>query len=274
MIEHFTASDGASLAFKRSGSGPALLCLAGLSRNSSDFDYVWPHLNGVTAIAMDYRGRGKSDWTGHETYIIPREAQDALELLDFLCIEKAAILGTSRGGLIAMGLAAFAKHRLSGVLFNDVGPVLETKGLDFIKDYIGKNPAQKSFKLAAKAREAFFKDFTNVPRTRWLEEVQRHFVRSPEGLTINYDPDLAIAVAAAFKADPVDLWPFFDALADLPTAALRGENSTLLSEGTFLEMQRRHPNMIAAQVPDRGHVPFLDEPASLRVINAFLGKIR
>ncbi|MEM9551625.1 MAG: alpha/beta hydrolase, partial [Pseudomonadota bacterium] len=32
----------------------------------------------------------------------------------------------------------------------------------------------------------------------------------------------------------------------------------------------RNPGMIVAEVPDRGHVPFLDEPQSLSVIHQIL----
>jgi hypothetical protein len=35
-------------------------------------------------------------------------------------------------------------------------------------------------------------------------------------------------------------------------------------------MQNRAPDMIAVNVPDRGHVPFLDEPESLRAIHDWL----
>ena len=35
-------------------------------------------------------------------------------------------------------------------------------------------------------------------------------------------------------------------------------------------MKARHPDMITAVVPGRGHVPFLDEPESLTAIRALL----
>jgi hypothetical protein len=39
-------------------------------------------------------------------------------------------------------------------------------------------------------------------------------------------------------------------------------------------MQRRRPDMIAAEVPDRGHIPFLDEPEALAAIRDWLGRMR
>ena len=55
MNATFTASDGLAIAFDRSGEVPALICLAGLTRNRSDFNYVRPHLRGVGVVRMDYR---------------------------------------------------------------------------------------------------------------------------------------------------------------------------------------------------------------------------
>lgn len=98
MTQFFTAEDGARLAFADEGQGLPVLCLAGLTRNMGDFDYLAPHLSGVRMIRMDYRGRGQSDHTGADTYTVPQEGRDALMLLDHLGIDKAAVLGTSRGG--------------------------------------------------------------------------------------------------------------------------------------------------------------------------------
>ena len=152
----FLATDGARLAYQDEGGGLPVLALSGLSRNGSDFDYLAPHLpNDIRLIRLDYRGRGKSAWTGADTYTIPTEAGDALALLDHLGLEKAAILGTSRGGLIAMGLASFAKARLRGVCLVDIGPELDPAGLETIRDYIGLNPTQTSFAEATAMRASF-----------------------------------------------------------------------------------------------------------------------
>jgi pimeloyl-ACP methyl ester carboxylesterase len=66
----------------------------------------------------------------------------------------------------------------------------------------------------------------------------------------------------------------FDALREVPLAAIRGANSDLLSPETLAKMQARHPGLITATVPDRGHVPFLDEPEALAAIHALLDQTR
>ncbi|MDJ0628750.1 MAG: alpha/beta hydrolase [Rhodobacter sp.] len=276
-MQRFRTFDGVSLAYRDEGAGVPVLCLAGLTRNGTDFDYVAPHLRDVRLIRLDYRGRGASDWADPATYTLQTEARDALALLDHLGLERAAILGTSRGGLLAMFLAATAKDRLLGACLNDIGPEVAPEGLEVIKGYIGKNPGVRSFEEAATARAVFMFGFRNVPASRWMEEVRRHFIDTGDGLKINYDPDLArIFDAADPGADPAppDFWPAFDALAGLPLACIRGANSDLLSPATFAEMKRRRPDMIAAEVPDRGHVPFLDEPQAVAAIRTWLEACR
>ena len=276
-MQRFQTHDGVALAYRDEGQGPAVLCLAGLTRNSTDFDYVAPHLSDVRLIRLDYRGRGASAWADPATYTVPVEARDALCLLDHLGIGKAAILGTSRGGLIAMWLAATAKDRLLGVCLNDIGPEVAPEGLEVIRGYVGKNPGVKTFEEAALARARFMAGFQGVPASRWMEEVKKHLVDTGHGLTINYDPDLArIFDAAEPDANPAppDFWPAFDAMQGLPLACIRGANSDLLAPATFAEMRRRRPDMIAAEVPNRGHVPFLDEPEAVAAIRAWVEACR
>ncbi|MEP2783482.1 MAG: alpha/beta hydrolase [Pseudoruegeria sp.] len=275
MTQFFTTSDGLNLAYKDEGTGPPLICLAGLTRNMHDFDHIAPHLKDVRLIRMDYRGRGQSDYAkDYLTYSIPTEARDVVELMDHLDVPAAAILGTSRGGLIAMVLAATLKHRLTGVCFNDIGPDIASDGLETIMEYLGRRPIQKTYRAAAEARADTLLEFANVTPERWLTEVKNHFVETPDGLDLRYDPHLRDALLE-LRAQPVpDLWPLFDALANCPLALIRGANSNLLSEATAAEMRRRRPDMHFSDVPDRGHVPFLDEPQSLNVLTAFLKDIR
>lgn len=273
-MEKFVTSDGLSLAFHDRGVGPAVLCLAGLTRNSRDFEPLVPHMDGVRLIRLDYRGRGASDHDPNPlNYSVPREAQDVLELMDHLGLEQAALIGTSRGGIIAMLLATLAKYRLSGVMLNDIGPELAPQGLEFILGYIGKPPPYRTYAEAASKLALANPGFPNLDTSHWLAEAKRRWIETPQGLQITYDPKLADAVIAASRQPAVDLWPLFEALDGLPLALTRGENSDLLSRETVMKMQERRPDMIYAQIADRGHVPYLDEPQSIEVINRFLGSL-
>ncbi|MCU0904500.1 MAG: alpha/beta hydrolase [Tabrizicola sp.] len=272
-LARFRAEDGAMLAYHDEGAGLPLLCLAGLTRSMADFDYLAPHLPPLRLIRMDYRGRGASDWTGAATYTIAQEARDALALLDHLGVGRAAILGTSRGGLIGMALGATARDRVIGLCLNDIGPVIDRDGLARIADYVGRNPAARSHVAYAEVLSRS-PGFDGVAMSRWLDEARRLSVETQEGLRIPYDPALREAFLAAFLGPQVDLWPLFDALQGLPLALIRGANSDLLAPDTVAEMRARRPDMAVVEVPGRAHIPFLDEPAALALILAFLDGLR
>lgn len=273
QLLHFTAEDGARIAFRDEGQGKPLLCLPGLTRTMADFDYLVPHLPPLRLIRMDYRGRGASDWTGAATYTVAQEARDVLTLLDHLGLDRVAILGTSRGGLIGMVLGATARDRVMGLCLNDIGPDIDREGLARIGDYVGRNPAGRTHQGYAELLSRS-PGFDGVPTSRWLEEARRLSIETPDGLRLTYDPALRDAFLAAFASPPVDLWPLFDALAGLPVALIRGANSDLLTRETTAKMRARRPDMEVAEVPGRAHIPFLDEPQSVALIHRFLAACR
>lgn len=274
MTHFFTTSDGTRIAYTDQGSGTPLLCLAGLTRTIGDFDYMVPHLPPCRVIRMDYRGRGASQWTGAASYTVPQEAKDALELLDHLGIKQAALLGTSRGGLIAMVLAATARDRLLGICFNDIGPEIHKPGLERIMDYVGRNPRVKTHAALAEALPSNMPGFANVPHSRWLAEARLHYTETLQGLRITYDPALRESFLNTFKCPEVDLWPLFDACAGLPLALIRGGNSDLLTQACADEMRRRRPDMGFTNVPDRAHIPFLDEPEAVAFLHGYLESVK
>lgn len=275
-MRSFQTSDGLTLAFQDEGQGIPVLCLAGLTRNSRDFDFMAKALEqDIRLIRLDYRGRGGSEFDpNHQNYAVPVEARDAVELLDYLNLPKVVIVGTSRGGIISMLLAAMAKERLAGVCLNDIGPELATKGLDKIRGYLGKNPSYKSYAEAqAELPEFYAGQFANVPKGRWAECAERWWDETDDGLKINYDPKLRDAVLEGMEQPTPDMWPLFDALEGVPLALIRGVNSDLLTSETAAEMRRRRPDMTFTDIPDRGHVPFLDEPEAIAAISTVLLKV-
>ena len=55
-----------------------------------------------------------------------------------------------------------------------------------------------------------------------------------------------------------------------PLLLLRGAISDLLTPETVAGMRERAPQLVVVEVPDRGHAPTLDEPASRAAVEAFL----
>lgn len=275
-MDFVTAEDGVRLAYDDQGQGVALLCLPGLTRNMDDFEPVLDHYRDrARVVRMDFRGRGASGHADFTTYNPMQEARDVVRLLDHLGLERVCILGTSRGGLVAMMLAALARDRLSGVIFNDIGPEIMGEGLAAIMDYIGRPPAYGSLAEAAAALPVLYEGvFRNVPAATWADFARRVWREEGGRLHLRYDPKLRDAVAPAFAPDfeAPDLWPLFDALAGAPLGLIRGAQSNILSAETAAEMRRRRPDMAFVELGDRGHVPFLDEPGARAVIDDVLEK--
>ena len=284
-VKRFRAADGLSLAFRDEGEGLPVLCLAGLTRTMDDFDRLAAILlPRHRVIRMDARGRGASDRAPDPAqYAVPQEAADALALLDHLGVEGAVFIGTSRGGLLTMTIAATAPERVLGAVLNDVGPVLSPEGLARIVEYVGRTPPARTIKEAAAAlRAAMGAGFPGLSDAEWEEIARGNLEETPDGLRLRYDPRLREALLEQAKMlaegaekgmPPPDLWPLFEALRGRPVLALRGENSDILSPGTLAEMQRRMPEMKAVTVKNRGHVPFLDEPEAVAAIEALLAEV-
>jgi len=275
---HFRSADGLALYgrdYPAESNSTPLLCLCGLTRNMRDFEPLAQWLGGSRRlIMMDYRGRGRSAYAEDSaTYRPDVELADALSLLDQLDISQVSVIGTSRGGIIAMLMAAKYPHRLKSVLLNDVGPVIEKASLLRIASYLGKAVSFGNWGEAVAALKENNPGFDTLSDDQWMDFAKRVFIQKDRRITNDYDLRLAETfpgVADIAKSDVPDLWAFFDALTSFPVTVLRGEHSDLLSTATVTEMKRRHPRLSAFAIKDRGHVPFLDEPDARAAIQNWL----
>lgn len=271
------AADGTPLHAREYGTRTRLtpvVCLPGLTRNAKDFETIAPRLaQHRTVVALDFRGRGLSGRADPTTYRPDQEAADTLAVLDHLGISHFAVIGTSRGGIVAMVMAARALERMAGVAFNDVGPRIEAQGLLRIRDYLGKDTRFTGWADAVAALKSNNPGFPDLGDEQWLAFARRVYREADGAPRADYDMGLAVNFPTAddIKAGKVpELWGLLEMLRPLPCLVLRGENSDLLSAETVARMQALHPRLAAATIARRGHVPFLDEPESTAAIDAWL----
>jgi pimeloyl-ACP methyl ester carboxylesterase len=258
--------------------GLPVVCLPGLARTTSDFDQLGEALTSGTpaaraVYAVDYRGRGRSDYDRDPAnYSFPVELADLTAVLTALGIGRAVFVGTSRGGLLAMLLAAARPGALAGVVLNDIGPVIDPKGLARIKGYVGKLPQPSNLDDAAIVlRRLFGAQFPALSEEEWRGFAERSFEERDGRLVPNYDPRLADTLRGIDVERPLPaLWNEFDALADLPLMLIRGANSDILSPATVKAMRARHKGMKTIEAPDQGHAPLLTGPDLLGRIAAFV----
>jgi pimeloyl-ACP methyl ester carboxylesterase len=257
-----------------------VLCLPGLTRTTEDFDVVATALahhktSPRRVIAIDYRGRGLSDHDPDPAkYTVPIEAGDVQAVAASLGIAKAIMIGTSRGGMIAMVLSATKPDMVAGVVLNDVGPALEIGGLVRIKDYIAKDKMPASWDEAAAGVKALFgRDFPDLSDSDWMAWARRGFAERNGQLIKTHDPALAGAFAGIDPANPPPpAWKLFDKMAAKPLMLIHGGRSDLLSAQGVSDMLARRPDIDVVDVPNEGHAPLLADRPTIDRIAAFCAK--
>lgn len=105
-----------------SQSAPLVLCIPGLSANIKSFDFTCERIAGdrLQTVALDLRGRGKSEVTPAGTYGWPSHARDVFAAADALGVKSFSIIGHSMGGLVAMAAAAEDAARLERIVLVDI----------------------------------------------------------------------------------------------------------------------------------------------------------
>jgi pimeloyl-ACP methyl ester carboxylesterase len=159
-------------------------------------------------------------------------------------------------------------------VLNDIGPVVETKGVVRIKSYVGKLPQPASFDEAAGMLRTLFRDqFPKLDDDEWLAFAYRTFKVADGRLVPDYDPKLAATLGEVDVERPLpELWNAFDALVRVPVMVIRGGNSDILSTATVEAMRARHPALEVLEVPDQGHAPLLREAEVMDRIAAFVAR--
>ena len=276
---YVTAQDGLRLHVREYGARTAArlpaVCLPGLARTGADFETLATTLASDPraprrVLVLDLRGRGRSDYDRNpKNYNVQVELADVVAVLTALAVDRAIFVGTSRGGILTMLIAAARPTALAGCVLNDIGPVIEIKGLMRIKSYVGKLPRVASLHEAADVlRRLFAGQFPNLSDDDWVAFARRTFKDVEGRIVPDYDVRLGKTLPDPDRPPPA-LWKEFDALARVPLLVIRGGNSDILSPETVAAMQARHPAMEAIEVPDQGHAPLLSDPALVARIAAF-----
>ena len=248
---------------RRSAQALPVVCLPGLARTAADFEALAVALaHNRRVVALDYRGRGQSDYDRNPAnYAFQIELADVLAVVTALDCWPSIYVGTSRGGILTMLLGAVRPTAIAGVVLNDIGPVIEPKGLMRIKGYVGKLPQPRSFEEGAEIlRRLFDAQFPKLTPQDWLAHARRAFKQENGALVPTYDVKLAKTMQGVnFEKPFAPLWKEFDALGHRPVMAIRGANSDILSAATVEAMRARRAALDVLEVPDQGHAPLLAE---------------
>lgn len=270
-----TSQDNLSLYLRDYGdprsSATPVLCLTGLTRNSKDFRELAERLAGQRrVICPDYRGRGRSAYDpSWQNYTPTTYLNDVFQILSALNLHRVIVVGTSLGGLLAMGLGATMPSSLAGVVLNDIGPHIEADGLGAIIKYIETDRPQADMNAAAAVLKTMLPNLSRRDDRIWHKVAENTFHEGDDGL-LHFDWDPAIVKPFLDKPTIPDLWPLFRAIGHVPVLAIRGEISDLMSADCLERMVAQNPKLVSVTVPDTGHAPTLSEPEVREVLDDFI----
>jgi pimeloyl-ACP methyl ester carboxylesterase len=277
----YVSADGLRL-YYRDYRGPAsptklpVLCLPGLTRNSRGFHHVATRLCGARRVlCADLRGRGRSQHDPHWMNYHPGTyLTDLGRLLDDAGIKQCVLLGTSLGGILSMLLAATRPELVAAAILNDIGPEVDPSGLTRIASYVGRHVPPRNWEEATElVRETYSIALPDFSDEQWADYARRTYTDVDGVPQLDADPNIGEAVRASPVDAAPDLWSAFAALRFIPTLVLRGASSDILSVTTFDRMRAEKPDLVRVVVPNRGHVPLLDEPEAVEALDRFLAEV-
>ena len=248
---------------------PPVLCLPGLVRTGGDFETLIPSIGaGRRVIAIDYAGRGDSGRAKRvERYAPEACLRDVTDVCSALHIDDAVVIGTSFGGLLAMGIAAFRPGLVRAAVLNDIGPDIGSDGADFVRDFVGNDPALDSLEACVVFLRRRLPPMSLDTDAAWRRMAELTYQPGEDG---KWHPVWDVRIARLLHAPQPDLWSLFGALAHVPVLLIRGAESNILLPGTVTRMRAMRPDMTVVTVPDVGHAPILLEPPALAAIQDML----
>jgi pimeloyl-ACP methyl ester carboxylesterase len=125
----------------------------------------------------------------------------------------------------------------------------------------------------AQARLVYGAALPDLGEREWREFASLGYREDARGVPkLDMDPKIGDAMreVGGAVADP---WSVWRAMAPIPTLVLRGEISDVLSRDTVRRMKREKPDLLTLDVPNRGHVPLLNEPIVVEAIDRFLDEL-
>ncbi|MSO64257.1 MAG: alpha/beta hydrolase [Alphaproteobacteria bacterium] len=277
LDKRFTTRDGLTLYYRDYVGAPTdhvpVLCLAGSTGTVRCFDAVAPRLAQARRVfAMDWRGHGQSDYdTDYRHYGFQTDRDDVIELLALEKIPRVVIVGSSRGGIIAMVMASQRPDLLAGAVLNDIGPVSSPLRRERLNRGFAAPLVYTSLEQAGRAMRQHQVAGVAWSEDEWPRQAACFYRRHADG---KYRPDVDLGYIKVFgEIRRREQWNNFAAMADIPVLVVRGALSDILDQPTLDEMARRKPDLRQVVVPGRAHCPDLMEPELIAALDAFLATV-
>lgn len=245
------------LAFQQHGSGPPVLILHGLFGSAGNWTAVARFLGERFRVyALDLRNHGASPWAGRMDY--PAMAEDVAAFIAARGLRRAAVIGHSLGGKVAMTLALTAPQSVARLVVVDIAPVPRPP------IHAAYAEAMRGLDLRGVSRrgaaDALLKP--GVPNDAERIFLLQNLVPGAEGLKWRINLDAILGDMAEISGFPE--WPP-GAQYPGPVLVVRGALSDYVEEHDLPVFARLFPAFRLVTIPGAGHwvhaertEPFLD----------------
>lgn len=235
--------NGIQLAYDRRGQGTPLVLLHGFPLDHHLWDDVVPLLEDTFDMVIpDLRGFGGST-TVEAPYTMDDYAGDIAGLLDQLVIQKAAIVGHSMGGYVALAFARLYPERISGL------------GL-VSSQILADAPERKEgrYKSAADVSENGIGGVveTMTPKFTADERLQSYARASMER-----QPPAAYIGALKAMAERADSTPLLSSFS-FPVVVIHGDSDALIPIDRAREVKAALPQAHLVEISGAGHMPMME----------------
>ncbi|THB72215.1 MAG: alpha/beta hydrolase [Gammaproteobacteria bacterium] len=249
-----------------------LYCLHGVTRNCRDFDYLGASLSDdYHVLCLDTIGRGQSSYFVDITnYIMPNVIAAVMNVIRATSSDTINLLGTSMGGLVAMGIAAGGSIPVAKLILNDVGPFVPVDLNRAISKHENLKPKHfANWDLAFAYHKKNYQSFGPMNDLQW-EMFTRNGMRELDdgSFVYDYDPNIQKPIDSFSESD-FDVWHIYDQI-KCPALVIRGQTSRALLPEVAQEMKQRGPMADLIEIPVTGHAPHLMNDEQVSIIRVFL----
>ncbi|HUE98765.1 MAG TPA: alpha/beta hydrolase [Anaerolineales bacterium] len=235
--------NGIQLAYSRRGTGTPLVLLHGFPLDHHLWDDVVPLLeNTFDVILPDLRGFGEST-TVDSPYSMDDYASDIASLLDQSGIQKAAIVGHSMGGYVALAFARLYPDRVSG--------------LGLVSSQVLADPPDRKegrYKSAADVLENGIGSVVEAMTPKFTaDEKLQSYARA----SMEQQPPAAYIGALKAMAERMDSNSLLSSL-NVPVVIIHGDADSLIPIDRAREVKQALPQAHLVEISGAGHIPMVE----------------
>ena len=249
---------------------PAMVLLHGLRGHAHSWDdFSASMCQRYHVLALDQRGRGDSDWARDGNYTTDAYVSDLAGFCKALNLDSFILAGHSMGGRTSMAFTARYPSMVQKLIIVDIGPVLDPRGGERIRQEILAVPEEfDSFEAAVEYMGKQNRYSSDRVLRRRLQYSTRELPNGKFGW--RYDIAIREERRQSTGAASVDLWPAVRSIS-CPALLVRGVDTDILSPEAAKEVVKAIPNATLTEVQRAGHMVFEDNPEDfLAAVRGFL----